>query len=278
MLPQQSANPVPAKSTAPQSQPTAPVTPVSKKAQKKAKKKGQNKTETPPTPTTNTVPPFLQEGGDQVATEAAEAGEAEVGTEEALLVDVGEQGGENGVMDGEVENVEVKSDGEKGESTDVLESGATSDGDVWGEGESDAVGDAVVADATNAENGEAEATDDGQPKVEESGDDATKIDVDPNAAPFLLDDKTPDIIISTTDPSIPTTSTTNNDTSPPSGGDNVPPTGSPNAGDKSPSQLLTSPSTFGMIPGFEYLRKAAGDVANSFKPTSPWDDDSDFST
>lgn len=210
-----------------------------------------------------------------MATEVAEAGEAEVGAEEASLVDVGEQGGENVVVDGEVESGEVKSDGEKGESTDVLESGATSDGDVWGEGESNAVGDTVEADA---ENGETKATDDGQPKVEGSGDDVTKIDVDSNAAPFLLDDKTPDIIIPTTDPSIPTTSTTNNDTSPPSGGDNVPPTGSPNAGDKSPSQLLTSPSTFGMIPGFEFLRKAAGDVANSFKPKSPWDDDSDFST
>lgn len=276
--------PVPAKPTAPQSQPTAPVTPVTKKAPKstgKAKKKGQKKTETPPTPTTNTAPSFLQEGEDQVATtEVAEAGEAKVGTEEASLVDVGEQGGENGVMDGEVEKSEVKTDEAKGESADVLESGATSDGDMWGEGESKAVGDTVVADTTHAENGEAKATDDGQPKVEGSGD-TTKIDVDPNGAPSGLDDKTPLIIIPTTDSSIPTTSTTNNDTSPSSSGDlNVPPTGNPNAGDKSPSQLLTSPSTFGLIPGFEHLKKAADGIVNSFKATSPWGDgdDSDLST
>ena len=280
MLPQ-SVNPVPAQSTAPQSHPTAPVTPATKKASKptgKAKKKGQKKTETPPTPTTNTVPPFPQEGGDKVATEVAEAGEAEVGTEEASLVDVGGQGGENGVTDGEVKNGEVKSDETKGGSLDVLESGATSEGDMWGEGESNVVGDTVVADAMNAENGETKATDDGQPKVEGSGDDVTKIDVDPNGASLGLDDKTPDIIVPT-DPSIPTTSATNNDTSPSSGGDlNVLPTGTPNAGDKSPSQFLTSPSTFGMMPGFEFLKKAAGDVVNSFKPTSPWDDDSDIST
>lgn len=209
-----------------------------------------------------------------MATEVAGAGEAEAGTEEASLVDVGAQGGENGVTDGEVKTGEVKSDEAKGES------GATSEGDVWGEGESKVVDDTVVADATIAENGEAKATDDGQPKVEGSGDDVTKIDVDPNGAPFGLDDKTPDTIVPTTDPSIPTTSTTNNDISPPSGGGelNVPTTGTPDAGDKSPSQLLTSPSTFGVMPGFEYLKKAAGDVVNSLKTTSAWDYDSDIST
>lgn len=214
-----------------------------------------------------------------MATEVAEAGEAEVGTEEASLVDVGGQGGENGVTDGELKSGEGKSDEAKGESTDVLESGATSEGDVWGEGESKVVGDTVVADAMNAENGETNATDDGQPKVEGSGDDVTKIDVDPNGDPSGLDDKTPDIIIPTTDPSIPTTSTTNNDISPAAGGGlNVLPTGTFNAGDKSPSQFLASPSTFGMMPGFGFLKKAAGDVVNSLKPKSPWDDDSDVST
>lgn len=138
---------------------------------------------------------------------------AKPGLKEASLVDAGAEGGDKGVTNGEVKDGGVKS--EMGENTDVLESGATSEGDVAGDGKSKVASDAAVADVTNAGNGETKTGDDGQLKVEGSRDAVMKIDfVQTPSKDALsgLNNSSP--VVATTNPTMPT-----NDISQPAGSD-----------------------------------------------------------
>lgn len=174
------------------------VKPVTKKTTKltaQAKEKAQKKMETPPTPKTNPVlrleidpvPPLTKEG-EEAATEAIEVAKAEAGTKEASLVDAGAEGGDKGVTNGEVKDGGVKSK---------------------------VASDAAVADVTNAGNGETKTGDDGQLKVEGSGDAVTKIDLAQTPSKDALSGlKNGSPVVATTDPVMPT-----NDISSPAGSD-----------------------------------------------------------
>ena len=112
-----------------------PVTKQTPKSTAPAKEKIQKKTETPPTPRTKPVlqletDPVPPQKDEKTTTEAIKVAKAEAGTKEASLVDAGAEGADKGVTSGE-----VKGSGVKSEITDVLESGATSEGDVAGDGE-----------------------------------------------------------------------------------------------------------------------------------------------
>jgi len=186
------------------------VTKKTTKLTAQAKEKVQKKMETPPTPTTNPVlqlerdpiPPLTKEE-EKAATKATEVAKAKAGLKEASLVDAGAEGGDKGVTNGEVKDGGVKS--KMGENTDVLESGAMSEGDVVEDGESKVASDAAVAGVTNAGNGETKTGDDGQLKVEGNRDAITKIDLAQTPskdAPSGLNNSSP--VVATTDPTMPT--------------------------------------------------------------------------
>ena len=240
-----------------------PVTKKTTKLTAPAKEKVQKKMETPPTPRTKPVlqletDPVPPQKDEKTTTEAIKVAKAEAGTKEASLVDAGAEGGDKGVTSGE-----VKGSGVKSEITDVLESGATSEGDVAGDGERGIASDAAVADVTNAGNGETKTSDDGLLKVEGSGEAQTLS----NDALSGLDNSS---VVATTDPTMPT-----NDTSPPAGNDSnellIDTTGGLTDGNKSSPQGQI-PSTSGVILGFESF-KGADEVVGSTKSDSSWEDD-----